>query len=387
MKRNRNLLAAAFALTAVAYGLARFAFGLLLPQIRADLSLDIASTGWIGSSAFVAYCVGVLAAFLCAHLLSTRMIAFGAGLCCSIGMVIVLGADSGLTLGIGIALSGLGTGLTSPPLASAVALRFDEPGRPRANAMINAGTAAGIVLSGVASLMAVGQWRALYATFALIGCAVTTWIFFALPASRERGSAERLSLSGLMRPPMPALCSGAFLMGASSTAIWTFGGNILRDTFKVSETTVGWIWVALGLAGVIGAASGVLTQRFGVLRVHRIALVGMALGIAGLAATPIALASAFASAALFGAAYITSSATYLLQAIALLPGRPDLGIGIAFLLIAVGQSSGAPLFGALLEHGGVIVALGVFSGVALLAALISRQPPGRCRAPEEHRHG
>ena len=45
MKHNVNLLAGAFALTAVSYGLARFAFGLLLPEIRTELSLDIAATG------------------------------------------------------------------------------------------------------------------------------------------------------------------------------------------------------------------------------------------------------------------------------------------------------------------------------------------------------
>lgn len=59
-----NLVAACFALTALAYGLARFAYGLFVPLIRADLDLDRAAAGWVGSASFAACCAGVRAAFL-----------------------------------------------------------------------------------------------------------------------------------------------------------------------------------------------------------------------------------------------------------------------------------------------------------------------------------
>ncbi|MEG0042569.1 MAG: YbfB/YjiJ family MFS transporter [Massilia sp.] len=111
MKHNVNLLAAAFALTAVSYGLARFAFGLLLPQIRTELSLDIGTTGWIGSSAFVAYCIGVCITFALNRVCSPRALAFAAGLASTIGMVIITLSTSGVVLGVGVALAGLSTGV------------------------------------------------------------------------------------------------------------------------------------------------------------------------------------------------------------------------------------------------------------------------------------
>ncbi len=40
-----NLVAVGFALTALAYGLARFAYGLLLPQIRTELELGTVAAG------------------------------------------------------------------------------------------------------------------------------------------------------------------------------------------------------------------------------------------------------------------------------------------------------------------------------------------------------
>jgi predicted MFS family arabinose efflux permease len=374
VKHNVNLLAAAFALTAVSYGLARFAFGLLLPQIRTELSLDIATTGWIGSSAFVAYCIGVCITFALNHACSPRAIAFAAGLASTIGMVIITLSTSGVVLGLGVALAGLSTGLTSPPLATAVSLQFDDARRPKANAIINAGTAAGIVLSGLASLLAFGGWRELYILFSVISGAVAVWVLYAVPTGQERTASEPMSFSIsfaiFKRPGMLALCTGSFLMGLSSTAIWTFGGSLLRDEFNFTQTDIAWIWVALGLAGVAGAMTGVFVQRFGLVRVHWISLAGMAAGMIGLSFTSISVAFAFISVALFGASYITSSGAFLIQGIRLLPDRPDLGLGMPFLILASGQSAGSPLFGALLSGWGAGVALAAFAGVALLSGCI-----------------
>jgi len=383
VKRNVNLLAAAFALTAVSYGLARFAFGLLLPEIRTELSLDIATTGWIGSSAFIAYCIGVCITFALNRACPPRAIAFAAGLASTIGMVIITLSTSGVVLGLGVALAGLSTGLTSPPLATAVSLQFDDAHRPKANAIINAGTAAGIVLSGLASLLVFGGWRELYVLFSVISGAVAVWVLYAVPTGHERTASEPFSFAIFKRPGMLALCTGSFLMGLSSTAIWTFGGSLLRDEFNFTQTDIAWIWVALGLAGVAGAMTGVFVQRFGLVWVHRVSLVGMAAGMIGLSFTSVSVAFAFISVALFGASYITSSGAFLIQGIRLLPDRPDLGLGMPFLILASGQSAGSPLFGALLGGWGAGVALAAFAGVALLSGfIVPRQ--SAAKAPPSH---
>jgi len=96
----------------------------------------------------------------------------------------------------------------------------------------------------------------------------------------------------------------------------------------------------------------------------------MAAGMIGLSFTSVSVAFAFISVALFGASYITSSGAFLIQGIRLLPDRPDLGLGIPFLILAAGQSAGSPLFGTLLSGWGAFVALAVFAGVALLSACI-----------------
>lgn len=370
MRRSVNLVAAAFALTALSYGLARFAYGLLLPQIREDLSLDVTVAGWIGGSAFAAYCIGIVFAFFCNGKLNPRTIALIASLAATVGMGLIVFASSGLALGFGIALAGLSTGLTSPPLASAVAAQFGDEDRPKANAMINAGTAAGIVFSGMAALMAAGAWRELYALFALIGGGVTVWLWLAVPPRTNSDGAKGFSSKILKRPGLFALCSSAFLMGLASTAIWTFGADILRGEFGFSDAYIAWAWIALGTAGISGSLTGILTNRFGTGKIHSFSLLGMAIGILGLATASISPIFGFAAMCIFGAAYIISTGAYLIQGINLLPDRPDLGLGIPFLVLALGQTVGTPLFGATLDAAGVVSALVIFAAAACLAIVV-----------------
>ncbi|MED7666235.1 MFS transporter [Pseudomonas moraviensis subsp. stanleyae] len=370
-RRSLNMVAAAFALTALSYGLARFAYGLLLPQIREDLALSVSAAGWIGGSAFAAYCVGIVATFVCNGKVSPRGLTVMAGAAATLGMGLVVIASSGLALGCGVALAGLSTGLTSPPLASAVAARLDGADRPRANGFINAGTAVGIVFSGLAAILAAGQWRQLYALFALIGIGVTVWLWFALPRRVAHDLSQDFSLAMLHRPGVLALCASAFLMGLASTAVWTFGADILRSQAGFSDQSIAWAWIVLGAAGISGCMTGVLTGRFGVARMQHLALAGIALGTLGLAAASVSAGSGLAAMCLFGAAYIVSSGVYLLQGISLFADRPDLGLGMPFLLLALGQTAGTPIFGAVLEAAGVIVALCVFAAAACVAMLLS----------------
>ncbi len=284
MKGRINLVAAAFALTALSYGLGRFAYGLLLPHIREDLSLSATGAGWIGGSAFAAYCFGIVLAFVAGARLGERRVAVLASLTATSGLALVAVASSGWSLGLAIALAGLSTGLTSPPLASAVARCVEEAARPKANGAINAGTAAGIILSGFAVTAFPGGWRELYALFAVVGAGVTVWLWFAMPAVSGERASGGLPLECLKRPGVGGLCASAFLMGAASTAIWTFGADIMRGDLGFADGRIALAWSVLGAAGILGAGTGLLTLRFGIGPVHRFALFAMAVALIGLAA-------------------------------------------------------------------------------------------------------
>ncbi|MBB4005166.1 MFS transporter [Aurantimonas endophytica] len=381
MNGRGNLVAAGFALTALSYGLARFAYGLLLPDIREELSLGATAAGWIGGSAFAAYCFGIVFALSAGARLGERVLTVLAGLTATGGMALVAAASSGWTLGLAIALAGLSTGLTSPPLAAAVGRCLGDAARPKANGAINAGTAAGIVFSGVAVILFAGDWRGLYGLFAAVGAAVTVWLWFAMPPAAGGRASRRLSLKRLTRRGVGGLCAGAFLMGAASTAIWTFGANILRDELGFSDGGIALAWSVLGAAGIAGAATGILTVRFGIGQVHRLAVFAMVVALTGLVGAGHAPAVAFAVMGLFGVAYIVSSGAFLLWGIMLYPARPDIGLGLPFLMIALGQTAGAPLFGFLWDAAGSAAALATFAVIMASAAFWTPgQPSARRRS-------
>ncbi|CAM3471015.1 MFS transporter [Paracoccus nototheniae] len=355
-----NLVAVGFALTALAYGLARFAYGLLLPQIRTELGLGTVAAGWIGSVAFGAYCGGVVSAFVAVPRWGARIVAVAAGFCATAGLGLMGVAGSTSILGVAMGLAGISTGLASPPLAAAVGRHIPQAGRSRANGVINGGTAAGIMLSGIAALAFATAWRELYLGFAVIAAAVTFWLWQAIPSEE---SAKRSPGSFDMRPRgLLSLCFAAALMGAASTAIWTFGADILREQLHFSDQRIALAWLVLGTAGLVSVMTGAATDRFGIAAVNRLSLVLMGLGLVSLAAGSWASVLAFAAMGMFGAGYIVSCGALLLWGITLFPARSDLGIGLPFLMIAVGQMIGAPLFGALLEATGTTAAL---TGAAL----------------------
>lgn len=376
-----NLVAAGFALTALSYGLARFAFGLLLPQIREDLALGVTAAGWIGGCGFAAYCVGIVLAFYGIGASGIRVITLAASATATVGMCLVAFAASGWTLGLGFGLAGLSTGLTSPPLAAAVATLFDHDDSRKANATINAGTAAGIVFSGLATLVAAGMWRELYGMFALLGATVTAWLWYAVPTSHNVSNTNRPSLAILKRPGIFKLCTSAFLTGLASTALWTFGADILLTEYRFTPSRLAWLWVIVGAAGISGSLTGLLSDRFGIGRVHGGSLLAIAVATLGLASASISPVYGFAAMGLFGAAYIVSTGAFLIQGIELLADRPDLGLGIPFLTLALGQAAGAPLFGAALDVVGTVTALVMFAAAAGLAIFIRPQAEqGACVA-------
>ncbi|MFC3123770.1 MFS transporter [Pseudoroseomonas globiformis] len=378
MSRRINLVAAAFALTALTYGLARFAFGLLLPAIREELSLPATAAGWIGGGAFAAYCIGIVFAFTAGEWLGERRTTLAAGAAASCGLALAALASSGWGLGLAMALAGLSTGLTSPPLAAVVARCLDGSARAKANGAINAGTAAGIILSGIAVMVFADGWRVLYGLFAITGAAVTLWVWLAVPPSTRRDAPGALRLADLARPGALGLCASGWLMGAASTAIWTFGANIMREELGAGEGRIALAWIVLGLAGIAGAATGLLTTRFGTGAVHRAALLAMAAALIGFAAAKLAPAATLPVMALFGLAYIVSSGVLLLWGIELFPDRPDAGLGLPFLMVALGQTAGAPFFGFAWEAAGSTAALGCFA--ALLAGAAGWGP---ATAPEQ----
>lgn len=380
------LVAPGLALIAVTYGLARFAYGLFLPEMREAFDLSPSLLGAIGAGSYLAYCVAVVISLVFTSRTGPRWMAVAAGTAAVVGMAVVAGAPAPWVLALGIVVGGSSTGLASPPMGEAVARTIRDGLQDRANALINSGTSVGVALSGPAALLLSGQWRLAWVAFALVGLAVLAWNAAVMPreavADQDEDGAEagdgsgrtRLSFSypvgARVRSRSLPLFVSAFGLGFASAVYWTFSRDLVVQVGGLGQTGSTLFWTVIGVSGLAGGAAGDLVRRFGLAAVLRGALVSMAGSMALLAVAPGVLPLAYASAALFGSTYILLTGVVLVWSVGVFRERPSAGLGAGFLLIAVGQVVGSPVAGALAGTTSPTTAFFSFAGVAVLTALV-----------------
>jgi len=370
MTRGTVLVGATgFGLIAVCYGFGRFAFGLFMPRIASDLALSPALGGTISGASFVGYCLAIALAAWLTERFGPRPVAVAAGVIAAAGMAGIAVAPSPLWLAVAVVLAGSSTGLASPPLAAAVTALVRARSQDSTNTAINAGTSAGVALSGLVAIAMGGQWRLAFSGFAVAALAMAVATLVVLTGTHGRNEAATTGLP-VLTPDLRRLIGAALLAGAASAAIWTFGADLVAQHLDWDGEQVGVLWVTMGALGVLGASAGWLIERAGLVAVHRAALVALALGIVAVGHTQTQAGLALVGGGVFGAAYLMLTGVYLVWGTAALPERPASGVTVAFLALAVGQALGAPLFGFMLEHVAANGAVLAFAALALGAAAI-----------------
>ena len=357
--------ATGFALIAVCYGFARFAFGLFLPQIDAELGLGASLSGMISDGSFADYCIAIIASAALTERIGARAVVVTAALVAAFGMAAIALAPSPLILAMAVVVAGSSTGLASPPMAATVSVAVQKNRQDLTNTVINAGTSAGVALSGPIALAIAGEWRLAFGAFAVVAVMLAIAAAIALPSA---SSAPKAGGVPRQTGAVKRLIASSFLMGAASTAMWSFGGQLVAEQMAWGPKGVGMLWTCIGVGGVAGAWAGTLVKRFGLESIHRTFLGLMSATIlatgAGIGAIPALLGGV-----LFGAAYVMLTGVYLIWGTNALPDHPATGLMIGFLTIAIGQTAGAPLFGFLLEWNGPETAVICFALATALAGL------------------
>lgn len=251
--------------------------------------------------------------------------------------------------------------------------------RDRTQTVINAGTGVGVAIVGPIALITHEHWRTAWIVFAVICALVTIWAACAVPSgptNRFRtGRPDAVFPRPLLPPGSGRLVTAAALMGAGSSAIWTFGRDVLITAGGMSESASSIAWIVLGVFVVLGAAAGDLS-RLGIRASWTATMLIMATATALLAAYPGIPAVAWPASAAFGAAYIALTGLLLIWGTKVYHQAPAAGVGSAFLIIALGQAAGAPVIGILSENTEPLIAFMAAAAIAALGALIRPAAPG-----------
>ncbi|WP_018922876.1 MFS transporter [Salsuginibacillus kocurii] len=367
---------------AVTYGLARFSFGLLLPDINQSLEMSESVSGTISSLFYLAYCFTIVFSTVITTREGPRRMILLAGLSAFAGLLLMSVTPNPWVLALGVLLAGGSTGLISPPYGAAISLWMQRDKQGRANTWINSGTSFGIALSGLGAILLTPHWRLTYVIYAVLALLVLIWNYRAIPKPEQKANnvvfeKGNLSIRGI-KGGYP-LIFASLTLGISTAAFWTFSRSFIEVAGNYSDWQLSGFWVVIGVFGVLGGFSGSLIEKGGLPFAYKLGSVSIASASIILSIEPGNWLMSYASAGIFGGSYIFLTGVLLVWGIRVFIKNASLGIGIPFLLLAVGQVIGALFAGMLIENWGYTLSFILYGLVGLAAGLIGPKKNARER--------
>lgn len=357
---------------AVTYGLGRFSFGLLLPEINKSLEMSEFVSGVISSLFYLAYCITIVLSTAITTREGPRRMIILAGLSAFVGLLLMSITPNAWVLALGVLFAGGSTGLISPPYGAAISLWIKEDKQGKANTWINSGTSFGIVLSGVGAILLTPNWRLSYLIYAILTFLVLIWNFRAIPKIETNSSMMfekgNLSIRGITGAT--PLVFASLILGVSSAIFWTFSRSFIEVAGGFSDWQLSGFWVVIGIFGVLGGFSGSLIERKGLSFAYKLGSLSVAFASILLSVASGNWFISYLSAGVFGCFYIILTGVLLVWGIRVFISNASLGIGVPFLLLAVGQVIGSILAGWFIGRWGYVTSFILYGLVGMIAALM-----------------
>ncbi|MEJ7494055.1 MFS transporter [Staphylococcus pasteuri] len=354
------------AMIATIYGLGRFSFGLFLPDISKDLHLSASSSGIISSLFYLSYCFTIIYATLRTAKTGPKYMIMLASLLVILGLITISIASNALTLSLGVIFAGASSGLISPPYGYAISLWIKWEQQGKANTWINSGTSIGLVFTGITAMLVFIDWRSVYLIYGIIAILITVWNFFIIPSLKHNININPGSLNILDISASKRIIFASTILGISTAPYWTFSKSYVQNTDHYSPIALSIFWILIGVAGVLGSISGRMIDQYGLKFSYFLGVILMAAASILLALTPFIWIVPL----LFGASYIFITGVLLVWGVKLFVKNASLGIGIPFLMLAVGQVIGSVLAGPIVEQLGYTFTFVIYGIIGLTPVLI-----------------
>jgi sugar phosphate permease len=371
-------------------GLARFAFGMLLPSMRETLGMSYNEMGLLGTANFAGYLAAVALVPLLLRRLTPRVLISVGLFLVAAGMLAIAASSSYLQVLALYSAVGIGSGLANIPLMVLVSYWFRQQLRGRAAGFIVIGSGFAIIFTGflVPRLNAsygVDGWRA---SWLLLGIIVFLVALVAACLIRNDPADKGLEPAGNMQALAydPSETKGAFstlkilthfgllyfIFGATYVIYGTFIVTTMVEEYAFAETSAGQFWSWVGFFSLFsGTLFGILSDRVG--RKGGLMLVFGVQTLAYLLA-----GSRWGEPALFGSVVLYGSAVFAIPAIMaaavgdyLGKARAAAAFSIVTVCFAVGQTLGPAAAGVVAEATGTFTPAYLASASLTIIALCS----------------
>ena len=381
---GRQLVPAGVGAIAVTYGLARYGYGLFVPDIRATFGLSSELLGIIATGSYVLYLTATAVVSWVAARTGPRIPVVLGCLCACVGMLLVGISTGPALLAAGVLIAGAAGGLSYSPFSDAVTQLLPAQRHSGALAAINSGTSYGVLCAGPIALLAGGAWRAAWLGFAALALVAAAWNASVLPRKcivENRQQVERIRLRWLLQQQSLALLSAAFIVGVGTSVYWTFAVDMVVTEGRLGAGSGRGFLVLVGLSGVLGGFAATMIERFGARRSTWGTVLALAAALALIAAAPSSWLLVVISAVLFGGSYFLVTAVFGIWSVLVFASRPSAGFGATFFVLAAGQMIG-PVFSGVIAGGfGLKTAFYVGAGLTMLSLPFAPRHSLRAPAP------
>ncbi len=360
MSRTTRLALAGLSAIAVAYGFARYGYGLFVPVFREEFELSTKTVGLISSAGYAAYLLAMVSTGFLVGRMGPRLPVVTGMLCAAAGMLLIATAQSFLPLVVGVVLATSSAGFCLAPFSDAVAMVVEEERRGRVLSVVSTGTSFGLALAGpVVLLTATGGfgndsgWRYAWATFAVVALLVALWNARLLPgepyrqASAEAGAKDGTGVlcpGWFLRRGSAPLLGQAFSYGLITAFYYTFAVDLVRQS-GFGEAWGPILWSLVGVAGVTGVTAGDAVSRFGLGSCLVVCLGVLALSIGALGLTEGSWLLVVVCAMAFGASYLPIGALLVLWSANVFHESPATGLSVVLFSMALGSVVGPAVLG------------------------------------------
>lgn len=258
---------------AVAQAFGRFAFGVVYPAIRDDLSISNTVAALLGATNVGAYLVGTLIVAWSTRYLRL-LTTFRTGMIlAATGLVIAAVAESPLTLAAGLAMAGVGGAFVWIPAPAIAADAMPERHRNLAVGLMGSGIGFGIVFvsllaASMRESMGDAAWSGVYQVQALVALAVLVGalVFVRHVQAAPGGRQDESRVAALRRMPgwLP-MVSGYAAFGFKYLLVIGFLTTRLEDDSGWSSSDAAYAFTLMGVAMIFGGPLfAAVTNRAGV---------------------------------------------------------------------------------------------------------------------------
>ncbi|MCD8820622.1 MFS transporter [Staphylococcus gallinarum] len=368
--RFSKLVLPGIAMIATTYGLARFSFGLFLPNISHDLNLSASQAGIISSLFYLSYCFTIVFSTLRTDKIGPKNMILLAGLSALIGLLLIAVSQGSILLAIAVIFAGGSTGLVSPPYGYTISLWIKWSEQGKANTWINSGTSLGLMFTGITAMIAFLDWRMTYFVYSAIALIVIVWNFIAIPSLDRNLKIETGTLNIRDINSSKKIMLASIIIGFSTAPFWTFSKSFVESTGKYSNIELSIFWILIGLFGVIGGMSGHIIDKYSLHVAYNIGVILVSFSSILLAFIRYIWVLPFATSSIFGMSYIFITGVLLVWGVKIFVKNASLGIGIPFLMLALGQVIGSMMSGSLIDSLNYSATFIIYGLVGLLALIL-----------------